>query len=56
MEARDVGHAQVQEQAQIVLVFRRRRDHVRLIVGRSAADVDREPQIPQAKKCRFSYA
>jgi len=46
----DVGHAKIQKNAQHVVISRRRSDDFRLIVGRTAADVDRKPNIAKPQK------
>src|SRR5208282_18031 len=48
--APDVTHAKVQKNAQDVLIARRRSHHFRLVVGRAAATVDGEPNVPEPQK------
>src|SRR5208282_4908153 len=54
--APDISHAKVQKNAQDVLIARRRSDHFRLVVGRAAATVDGEPNVPEPQKRRFALA
>src|SRR5215471_10756281 len=54
--ASDVCHAQVQKNAENVLIPWRRSKDFGLIVGRATTDVNDEPDVAEPQECRFALA
>src|SRR5215469_8827351 len=46
----DVTHAKIQKDAKYIWIAWRRSSDFRLVVGRAAADVDREPDVAEPEK------